>query len=44
MRFAITTLLLLVAGWVAAQSRKTALEEGVERFQSRDSQEPYKPF
>ena len=35
-RFAITTLLLLVAGWIAAQSRKTALEEGVERFQRRD--------
>ena len=35
-RFAITALLLLVAGWIAAQSRKTALEEGVERFQKRD--------
>jgi len=35
-RFAITTLLLLVAGWIAAQNTKTALEEGVERFQRRD--------
>src|ERR1039458_4075739 len=35
-RFAITTLLLFVAGWIAAQNRKTALEEGVERFQRRD--------
>src|SRR5580693_775371 len=34
-RFAILTL-LLVAGWIAAQNRKTYLEEGVERFQRRD--------
>ena len=33
--FAITAL-LLVAGWIAAESKKSDLEEGVERFQKRD--------
>src|SRR5580700_11763203 len=35
-RLAITALLLVVAGWIAAQSRKSSLEEGVERFQKGD--------